>query len=94
MLRVWKHVLNVPYSHTISTDARFFEVGGDSVKLVELSYALRSEYGLSDTTELRVSEIHANDTIRGLTMLIKRKKEVQRLLCNEGSTQRGLSPIM
>jgi amino acid adenylation domain-containing protein/non-ribosomal peptide synthase protein (TIGR01720 family) len=64
LLEVWKEVLGI---ETIGTTDNFFAVGGDSVKVIQVSTRLK-KYGL----ELRTADIFSTPTIEQLGKCVKK----------------------
>ena len=67
MLTIWKNVLRID---DLGVDDRFFEVGGDSLKLVLLLYQIQAAF---DTYPLRVSDIYTHDTVSSLSTFLTYK---------------------
>ncbi|MFC2146280.1 amino acid adenylation domain-containing protein, partial [Acidobacteriota bacterium] len=58
---VWSEVLNIDQA-SISIDDNFFQLGGDSIKAIQIAARLK-KYGL----ELKINDLFVNQTIRRLT---------------------------
>ena len=63
MLTIWKNLLRVD---DLGLDGHFFEVGGDSLKLVLLLYQVQAAFD----APLRVSDIYTYDTVSSLATFI------------------------
>ncbi|KAF6795323.1 NRPS protein [Colletotrichum sojae] len=70
--RTWACVLQM-HEDSISTDDNFYQLGGDSIRVVTLSRHIRDEHGV----QLGLSEINGgNSTVRGMASYIERARAV------------------
>ncbi|MCX6318726.1 MAG: amino acid adenylation domain-containing protein, partial [Bacteroidetes bacterium] len=70
LTEIWSELLHIP-AGDISTDRNFFDMGGDSVKMISLSAAIQKAF----TAEVSITELFSHSTIQKLAVLIRSKTE-------------------
>ncbi|MFA8435576.1 MAG: amino acid adenylation domain-containing protein [Marinifilaceae bacterium] len=65
LVKIWAEVLNLP-EEEVSVRGNFFEMGGNSLKIIELGYMINNEFG----KELPVAEMFKNPTIESFAKSI------------------------
>jgi tyrocidine synthetase-3 len=76
LAKIWAEVLGV---EKVGVNDNFFEIGGNSIKLITLAYKINQEFGGERESEMKVIELFRLTTISQLAEYFGRsgEKEIQ-----------------